>query len=116
TEIGVIDVRGGSAAIRDLSISGARPGISMLSSSASVDVEGVLISGASSAGILLGGGRMTATRIVVRDTAADAMRMNGSGLVIAGPAQAAIDQAVFLRNRFIAIGLFAPQAVLSLSH
>ncbi len=95
----------GGGTVKNLRISGERPGVWVYSNAEAWVLAGVVVDRARGAAVISDlGGRMIASDLVVRDTRGDSMDL-GYGLEIFGGAVAEIERGVFERN--LQIGLYA---------
>jgi len=107
---GVVSVSVRGAQLRDVRIDAAtRPGLWVVGPGAEVRIEGVIVSAARLAGVLVADrSRLAAARLVVRDTQSrERDRASGIGLSVEHGASAAVARALFERNReagVIAVG------------
>lgn len=101
-----ITVTSTAAEVRNLTISGARRGLIISGDGGVLGLEGVAIDGAEIAGVRVeNGGVLTASDVIIKDTAPAADGALGRGLEVEEGGEADIERAVLLRNHDT--GIFA---------
>ncbi len=116
TSIGTVSVGGRDTVVRNLQLSGRRPGVTVAGgTSYSVRIENVLAVRSHCVALLVLNGRLTGNRIVVRDTLPASDGLYGRGLNVEEGANVELVQAVFERNRDISIYVSGSNTILILS-
>ncbi|MBW2262116.1 MAG: right-handed parallel beta-helix repeat-containing protein [Deltaproteobacteria bacterium] len=103
---GTIIVAGSDTEVRNLSVSGPRPGICMEGASRTTLIEDVLVSQSTKFGVRMQEGHAVMRNLVVRDTAADGDGLFGRGLNVSNEATVELSRGVFERNRDTSIVVF----------
>jgi hypothetical protein len=114
-ERGVITVGGPDVTLRDLSVGeSGRPGI-WIGDGATAQVEGVIVDRAFGLAVMVVlGGRMTASRIIVRDTEGLPGGSFGRGLNVEGGGVAEVSESLFERNRENAVAAASAGSIVRL--
>jgi len=116
TNTATVTVDGRNTGVRNIQISGQRPGVTVAGgSSCSALFEGVLIARALHVGVFVAEGTMTARDLVVRETRSRTSdREFGDGLVVRYGAEVAVNRAVFEWNSHAGVHANDPATTLSL--
>lgn len=98
--VGTVSIGGRDTVLRNLQISGQRPGVTLVgASSYSVLLEQVLISRVQAFGMVIGSGSAVARNLVVRDTESGIGGLAGRGLEVFDQGRVVLQRAAIVANR-----------------
>lgn len=114
--VGTISIEGSDAVVRNLTVTGERPGVSVDGDVVGAHLEDVLIEESILAGWIFSfGGHASGSSVVVRETRSHGSGQLGVGLVMDNGAQVEVSRAVFEGNRDSGIWISGAGSTLSLA-
>ncbi len=103
---GTINVMRSGIGIRNLTVSGDRPGIWLVGASRDVLIEDVVVSQTTRLGVIVEEGRAVLRNVVVRDINPDRDGTSGRGLIVQAGGTVELERGVFERNRDTSISAY----------
>ena len=116
TSAGTVTVRGRDTVVRNLRVTGARPGFWVGGGGTSVTIEDVAVMETEFLGLaVFSGGRATVRNVLIADTASATDGSAGRGLIIQDGGQVELSRVAFERNREVGISLSGELSTIVLS-